>query len=56
MLLKRLMIKLGVHGKQHEVAKIQRELRNYTKSTMAQYMFWQGEMGHALNQSGRLLP
>jgi hypothetical protein len=50
MLLKRLMIKLGVHGKQHEVAKIQRELREYTNHTMAHYMFWQGEHGAELNR------
>lgn len=48
--MKRLLIKLGFHGKAHDKARIQRELRGYAKDTMVEYMFWQGAHGAELNR------
>jgi len=47
--MKRLLIKLGFHGVRHEVARIQRELRQYSKATMVHYYFYQGAHGADLN-------
>lgn len=48
-MIKRALIKLGVHGRRHEVVRIQRELRQHARMALLQHCFWQGTHGADLN-------